>query len=246
MNKKKIYMALGKEIETSGSNKPFFQFKKLDESTTEIDIYGDITSWRWMESDVSASTFKEQLNAVDTPNIDVHINSYGGEVAEGLAIYNMLKDSGKNVTTINDGFACSIASIIFMAGTKRVMNTGSLLLWHNPWTYATGNANELRKTADDMEKMGQSSVDIYLSGSNLDAETIKGMMDIETWINADEAIGWGIATSKHEEAAKQSMEARTLYATISRLKSLEQKLNEKPLEKPETNKATSAWDEFWR
>ncbi|WP_193708399.1 head maturation protease, ClpP-related [Alkalibaculum sporogenes] len=227
------------------SEKPakFFQFKQIDDDTTEVSIFGDITSWRWIESDVSAFSFKKELDAVETPNIDVHIDSYGGEVAEGLAIYNMLKNSGKNVTTIVDGFACSIASVIFMAGSKRIMNTGSLLMWHNPWTYTAGNANELEKEIAGLRKMEESSIKIYKEGSNLEESTIKDIMDAETWITEDEALEWGIATSKIESAAKQSLESKTFHSTIAKLKSLEKENRElKELE----NKNTSSWDEYWR
>lgn len=245
MNKRKIFMSLGITPNESEKPKKFFQFKKIDEENTELSIFGDITSWRWIESDVSAFSFKKELDEVETSNIEVHIDSYGGEVAEGLAIYNMLKNSGKNITTIVDGFACSIASVIFMAGSKRIMNTGTLLMWHNPWTYTAGNANELEKQAADLRKIGESSIEIYKEGSNLEEETIKNLMDAETWITVDEALEWGIATSKAENTAKQSLESKTFYSTITRLKSLEEE-NKVLKELEEKNKNTSSWDEYWR
>ena len=82
---------------------------------------------------------------MDTDEIEVHINSNGGAVSEGLAIYNVLKNSKAKVTTYCDGFACSPASVIFMAGDERVMNGASLLMIHDAWTYGQGNAAELRK-----------------------------------------------------------------------------------------------------
>lgn len=116
----------------------------------DLYIFGDITSWPWLESDVSASGIVNELQSLDAKEINVHINSYGGEVAEGLAIYNTLKNSGMKVTTICDGFACSAASVIFMAGDERIINEASLLMIHNAWTYANGNATELRKAAEDL------------------------------------------------------------------------------------------------
>lgn len=90
----------------------------------DLYIFGDITSWPWLESDVSASGIVNELQSLDAKEINVHINSYGGEVAEGLAIYNTLKNSDMKVTTICDGFACSAASVIFMAEViaERVVN----------------------------------------------------------------------------------------------------------------------------
>lgn len=86
----------------------------------DLYIFGDITSWPWLESDVSASGIVNELQSLDAKEINVHINSYGGEVAEGLAIYNTLKNSDMKVTTICDGFACSAASVIFMAGHRNL------------------------------------------------------------------------------------------------------------------------------
>ena len=89
----------------------------------DLYIYGDITSWPWLQSDVSAYLLSKKLEELkDVSEIDVYINSYGGEVAEGLAIYNALKRHKAKVVTHCDGFACSISSVIFMAGDERVMS----------------------------------------------------------------------------------------------------------------------------
>ena len=110
----------------------------IDDETDVADLYifGDITKYRWDEQDNGGWDIVKELQAVKANSINVHINSYGGEVSEGLAIYNTLKNSDKKVTTICDGFACSAASVIFMAGSERVMNQASLLMIHNAWTYA--------------------------------------------------------------------------------------------------------------
>ena len=145
----------------------------------------------------------------DVSEINVYINSYGGEVAEGLAIYNALKRHKAKVTTYCDGFACSIASVIFMAGDERVMNESSLLMIHNAWTLAEGNAQELRKQADDLEKITQASVEAYKSHSSLSEEDIKALMDAESWILPSEAIEYGFATkiqkTENSKASQNSM-----------------------------------------
>jgi len=96
------------------------KYYALEKNGKEADIYifGDITSWEWYENDVSSYSLVKEIRALgpDVKQINVHINSYGGEVAEGLAIYNTLKNHKAKVRTIVDGFACSAASVVFMAG----------------------------------------------------------------------------------------------------------------------------------
>ncbi len=183
--------------------KKYYAMEKNGNEAT-ITIYGDITSYPWSEEDVSAYNLSKQLDALgDVSQINVYINSYGGEVAEGLAIYNALKRHKAKVTTYCDGFACSIASVIFMAGDERVMSEASLLMIHNAWTWAAGNSQELRKQADDLEKITQASVEAYKAHSTLSEEEIKALMDAESWILPEEAIEYGFATSivKTEKAA---------------------------------------------
>lgn len=172
----------------------YFSLEK-NKQTATLNIYGDISSWP-SDSSVSAAALSKQLEAMkDVKQIDVYINSYGGEVAEGLAIYNALKRHKASVTTYCDGFACSIASVIFMAGDKRVMNDASLLMIHNAWTIAEGNAAELRKQAEDLDKITQASFKAYKANSSLEDEEIKELMDKETWISPEEAVEYGFATS---------------------------------------------------
>ena len=183
----------------------YFSLEKTKQTAT-INIYGDITSWAWEElGEVSAVNLSKQLEALgDVDKIDVFINSYGGEVAEGLAIYNALKRHKAKVTTYCDGFACSIASVIFMAGDERIMNESSLLMIHNAWTYAMGNSEELRKQADDLEKITQASVEAYKSHSSLTEKEIKKLMDEETWILPTEALEYGFATSIDKPDSKNA------------------------------------------
>lgn len=176
------------------NNHKYFSMEKSNQ-TASINIYGDITSYPWYEGDTSSYSLSKVLDSLsDVSQINVYINSYGGEVAEGLAIYNALKRHKAQITTYCDGFACSIASVIFMAGDKRVMNESSLLMIHNAWTYASGNAAELRKQADDLEKITQASIEAYKSHSSLSEEDIKALMDAESWLLPSEALAYGFAT----------------------------------------------------
>lgn len=175
--------------------KKYFALERVGQNAT-LNIYGDITSFPWFEGDVSASNLSKQLEEMgDVEQIDVYINSYGGEVAEGLAIYNALRRHKAKVRTVCDGFACSIASVIFMAGDERIMHEASALMIHNAWTWAEGNAAELRKQADDLEKITQLSVEAYKAHSNLEEEVIKELMDKESWILPSEAMEYGFATA---------------------------------------------------
>jgi ATP-dependent Clp protease protease subunit len=135
----------------------------------------------------------------DVDEINVYINSYGGEVKEGIAIYNALRRHKAKVRTICDGFACSIASVIFMAGDERVMNEASALMIHNAWTVAMGNAAELRKTADDIETITQASVEAYKTVATISEDEIKALMDAETWILPKDAVDYGFATDIDDE-----------------------------------------------
>lgn len=204
----------------------FYQLTNINEDSAELYIYGDITSYKWYEDDVCAYDMAKDLDGLDGKSLKVRINSYGGEVAQGLAIYNLLKSYSGEVTTLCDGFACSAASVIFMAGKNRVMPRSSLLMIHNAWTYASGDANDLRKAADEIEKITQPSIEIYKSNSSLSEEEIKKMMDDETWITADEALSYGFATEISEESVQQSVRDDMMSRIVLKNKKLEKQLKE--------------------
>ena len=192
--------------------KKFYQLTQT-EREADLHIYGDITSWPWETlGEVSAYNLSKELAALDVDKINVYINSYGGEVAEGLAIYNSLKRHKAKITTVCDGFACSIASVIFMAGDERIMNEASLLMIHNAWTWASGNADELRKQAEDLDTINQASVSAYMAAVNITEEEVKDLMDKESWISPANALSWGFATAIESsgESDKPSQNARKL------------------------------------
>lgn len=216
-------------------NKKYFALERTEQSAT-ITIYGDICSWPWEElGEMSANILSKQLEALgDVNEINVYINSYGGEVAEGLAIYNALRRHKAKVRTFCDGFACSIASVIFMAGDERIMNEASLLMIHNAWTWASGNAAELRKQAEDLDKITQASVEAYKAHSNLKEEEIKALMDNETWILPSEAIEYGFATAVEKtEKANTSQNARAKLFGIVRAYQEKQNDDEEPDNTPD-------------
>ncbi len=167
----------------------------VDGEVADIDIYGDITSWEWLDSDMSSYTLAQRLAELEgVSQINVNINSYGGEVAEGIAIYNALVRHGAKIVTRCDGMACSIASVIFMAGQERIMYAPSMLMIHNASSFAYGTAAQLRKAAEDNEKITSMSKAAYMSCVNITEKELSDLMDAETWISPAEALEMGFAT----------------------------------------------------
>lgn len=174
--------------------KKYYSLAKQN-NEAELYIYGDITSWEYLESDVSSYTLSRELRELDVETINVYINSYGGEVAEGLAIYNSLVRHKAKVITHDDGFSASIAAVIFMAGDERIMTIASLLFIHNAWMATAGNASQLRKEAGDLETITAASVAIFMKHINITEEALKAMLDAEKWLLPKDALEMGFATS---------------------------------------------------
>lgn len=195
------------------------KYYQLTQNDTSADLYifGDICAWAWQEmGEQSGVTIVNQLKELDVDTINVHINSYGGDVAEGLAIYNVLREHKAQIVTICDGFACSAASVVFMAGDRRVMQPASLLMIHNAWTVATGNAAQLRKTADDIETITQASVEAYKKVATISEEEIKALMDAEKWILPKDAVDYGFATDIDDEDDDDDGPKQSAFGVIMR------------------------------
>jgi ATP-dependent Clp protease, protease subunit len=184
--------------------KPIYLIKQAAlPNTMELYIYDDVEgdSYNWWtgektESQTSANYIKSQLDAAaDIQNINIYINSYGGEVKEGLAIYNQLKRHPAQKTVYVDGFACSIASVIAMAGDKVIMGPNTLMMIHHASMGAWGNAEELRKAANDVETIDGASCSSYLAkaGDKLTQETLTQLLDGQTWLNAEQCLQYGLA-----------------------------------------------------
>lgn len=163
-------------------------------NSAEMYIYGEIVTDEYEDTDTSAAGFRDALKSLgDVREINLHVNSPGGNVFEGIAIYNMLKQNKAKVNIYVDALAASIASVICMAGDAIFMPANSMMMIHNPYTMAVGNANELRKAADDMDQITKMSVQSYLAkvGNQIDESTLKKLMDSETWLTAQEALDYG-------------------------------------------------------
>lgn len=172
-----------------------WKMKKMQAKTAEIMIYGDISTYDWWGDEVTPQKFNDELKALgDVDEISVRINSNGGSVFAGVAIHSMLKRHSAKITVYVDGLAASIASVIAMAGDEIVMPNGSMLMIHNPWTIAMGNAKDFRKMADDLDAICSSMMDIYVARTGIDRDELTALLDAETWMSATQAVEKGFAT----------------------------------------------------
>lgn len=183
-----------KEVDQRVKHK-FWNFIKKDASTGELQLYGEIADSTWWGDEVTPKDFKADLDALgDISTLDVYINSPGGDVFAGQAIYSMLKRCKAQVNVYVDGLAASAASLVAMSGDKIIMPENAMMMIHNAWTIVQGNANDLRKQADAMDKVDASIKTAYLSkASDLTQDKLSEMMDAETWLSAQEAVDMGLA-----------------------------------------------------
>lgn len=177
-------------------NKYWEMKMSADNKSADIFVYGEVTKYAWEEyGEVSAQVFKKELDDLgDVKTINLHINSPGGSVFEGINIYNMLKMHKAKVDVYIDALAASIASVIAMCGDTVYMHKNSMMMIHHAMTGAWGNAQQLRKAADDIEKISKTSCQTYLdrAGDKLTEETLQELLDAETWLSADEAFSYGL------------------------------------------------------
>lgn len=157
----------------------------------------DWSTWEYKDSETSAKHIKSLLDEIPKNCIiEVHLNSRGGEVSEGTAIYNLLRQKSQQddclIVGYVDGYAYSIAMTIAMACDEIHMGLGTSMLIHNPWTFAIGNADELRAEADRMDALALSSRQLYMHrAKNLTDEQLKDMMDRETLLDPESCFKYG-------------------------------------------------------
>lgn len=168
----------------------WYNLKAAADKTTVLSIFDDIGAYG-----VSAKSFLNDLRTVTTDEVDVEINSPGGDVFAGLAIYNGLRASGKKINVKVLGLAASAASLVAMAGDTIEMPENAFMMIHNPWGFAMGGADEMRNTADVLDKISTGLVSTYAKRTGKSAEEITALLDAETWMTAQEAVDAGFATS---------------------------------------------------
>jgi ATP-dependent Clp protease, protease subunit len=160
----------------------------------EILLYEMIGQDFWTGEGTTAKSFAEDLKAAGSVSrIHLRMNSPGGNVFDGLAIYNTLLSHGAKVTAQVDGLAASIASVIIMAASEISMGDNAMMMIHNPSTLIAGDSNEMRKMADTMDKVKTSMITAYRRHTTKSTEQIGALMDAETWMTADETVDNGFA-----------------------------------------------------
>ena len=197
------------------------QIVRLNQSA-DIYIFGDIVSSQWFEDETSADSFRREIQNLASDGVtelNVHIDSYGGAVSAGWAIYNVLKDYPGEVNTFADGFVASAAVYPFLAGKNRAANPMSAFFLHQAWTIADGNADELRKAADDLEKFNEIGLEAF-AAVGIDKDKVLELEKEETWLTASEALELGLATEildrSDAETAQQSVRAMIVQALTDR------------------------------
>lgn len=169
----------------------FWDFKQADDKhEAELYFYGEISDTSWDGDEVTPQAFKKDLDRLgDLSNLDIYINSLGGDVFAGLSIYNMLKRQSAHTRVHVDGIAASAASVIAMAGDEIIMPRNAMMMIHNAWTLTGGNADKLKATAEKLDRIDGTLAQIYSDRTGLSTETVRDMMARETWMNGDEALG---------------------------------------------------------
>src|SRR5690606_17429919 len=159
----------------------------------EILIYDEIGADPWMGTGIAAEDIVRDLQAIKAPRIDVRINSVGGSVFEGNAIYNALARHPAHVDVYIDGIAASIASVIAMAGDRIHIAANAHVMIHNPHGVVWGEAADMRRMADTLDKIRGSLAGTSARRTGHDTAQIEAWMDAETWFNAEEAVEHGFA-----------------------------------------------------
>lgn len=169
--------------------KTWFKVENSANTEKKVQIYDEIGGWG-----IRAIDLINEINSGDAMlPLNVYINSPGGDLVEALAIFNAIKRYEGDTTIYVDGIAASAASYIAMAFDKVVMPKNTMMMIHDPISYAVGNADEMRDTADLLDKFKNSIISGYADKSGKSAEEISTLLSNETWISADEALEMGFA-----------------------------------------------------
>ena len=191
----KVYQFTKKDKAGKTKNVGKMEIKNEAEQNAELFIYGDIvgSTWdKWQNEDTCPQDVQDFLKQLDgQQNIDIYINSGGGDVYGGLAIYNMLKRNSANKTVHVDGLAASAASVIALAGDTVIIPNTAQFMIHNPWVFLFGgyNIDDCQKLVSDLQNCGQTILNVYAENlkEGVDINTVKQMMDDETWMTGEEA-----------------------------------------------------------
>lgn len=200
--------------------KRYYAIQQLDR-VADIYIFGDIVPLEFFEGDISAAGIVGEIKDLVVDEIRVHIDSYGGAVSEGWAIYNALRQHPARVVTYGDGFVASAALYPYLAGEERVASNLSAYFFHRVSIRAEGYSDELRAAADEADMMTDIGISAFVERTNMDEAEVRRLMDGETWLTPTEALERGLATSitadaalPIAQAAKKAIMQRVFFAPV--------------------------------
>ena len=170
----------------------WYDIKAASDDIAEVWIYGEIGEDLSGKS-IAAKRFIADLDALKVGEIALHINSHGGSVFDGQAIYTALKRHPADITTYIDGLAASIASVVALAGDRVIMPSNAMMVIHDPWALAIGSSGDMRKMADTLDKVAETILNVYDERSPKTREELAAAMAAETWLTAAEAAEYGFA-----------------------------------------------------
>ena len=194
---------------------------------TRLYLYDDVTeygefdweTWDYKESETSAKYFAGKLGEIpDGQTIELHINSNGGSVKEGVAIYNLLKQKQSHKIGIVDGVAHSVAFLVLQACDERKMCLGTTALIHNMWMYCAGNATQLRKFADDLDAMMEANRQVFLERATITEDELKTLMEQETYLTPDKALEYVLIDSIEGKREAEPEKTEELMQKLSDLR----------------------------
>lgn len=169
--------------------------KAARDDDATISIYDVIGYDPWTDGGVTVKRIDAALRAIGNKDVTVNINSPGGDVFEGIAIFNRLREHQGRVNVKVLGLAASAASIIAMAGDSVEIGASSFLMIHNAWVMAIGNRHDLRETSEFLEPFDRALADVYVARTGQDLAAVQAAMDAETWFNGSQAVELGYADS---------------------------------------------------
>ena len=181
---------------TPTSTPKFYALEKSDNGEATIHLYDEVGAFG-----SGSKEFLADLGKLDGQHIHLRINSPGGSVVEGTAIYNALRRHKGGLTVHIDALAASMASVIAMAGAPVYIADNALMMIHNPWTVSMGDSEQLRREAALLDKLKDSLRNAYVRKTGMEADRITEMMDAETWLDAVEAVALGFADAIEEGVA---------------------------------------------
>jgi len=173
--------------------KEWYKIKNKSSEVSDIYLFNDIGTFG-----ITAQSFIDEIKEYEDRELNIHINSLGGEVFEGMAIYSIIQRRTSKTTVYIEGIAASIASVIALAADEVIMSENSLLMIHNAWGGTQGEAKDMRKQAEILEKITNEIAEVYVKKTKIPYNEIVEMMDEETWLTAQEAVALGFVDSISE------------------------------------------------